>query len=53
MWGTAELTLSTSKALVSPEQRTRGGAGGVPGEMRGVADTQVCFSLKLILNCDH
>ncbi len=26
---------------------TAGGAGGVPGEMRGVADRQVCFGVKV------
>ncbi len=48
--------LTTSERLSSPEKRAAengGGAGGVPGEMGGVADTQVCVGVKLILNCDH
>ncbi len=53
---TAELALPASRALSSPEQRAaenRCGAGGVPEEMGGVADTQVCFGVKLVQNCDH
>ncbi len=49
--------LTASKPLSPPEQRAgenRGWAGGVPGEMEGVADTQVCNGVKLILlNCNH
>ncbi len=33
--------------------RTGGGTGGVSGKMGGVADTQVCFGVKLIRKCDH
>ncbi len=49
--------LTASKPLSSPLQscrellRTVGGAGGVPGEMEDVADTQVCFGVILALNC--
>ncbi len=31
--------------------KTGRGAGGVPGEMGGVADMQVCFGVKLKQNC--
>ncbi len=56
MWSTAELMLTTSKPLplLSRELlRTGDGAGGLPSEMGGVADMQVCFSVKLMQNCDH
>ncbi len=41
-----QLMLTISEDLDSPEQR--GGAGGVPGDMGGVADMP-----QLIRKCDH
>lgn len=41
-------------SLLSKELlRTGDGASGVPREMGGVADMQVCFGARLIQNCDH
>ncbi len=45
--------LTTSEPLFSPEQRAaenRGLGRQSAGEMRGVADTRVCFGVKLIQN---